>query len=98
MAREWKEGFCRGDFGDEGTSSSHSFPHHNPPFHHTLPLEREREKRADISINTQAANAQRTSEPTASGIGGKIEEVAGKAAGCEGMEREGLERQEKSVK
>jgi hypothetical protein len=39
------------------------------------------------------ANAQNTSEPAQSGVGGKIEEVAGKAAGCEGMEREGLERQ-----
>ncbi|KAE8444713.1 hypothetical protein EG329_014273 [Mollisiaceae sp. DMI_Dod_QoI] len=42
------------------------------------------------------ANQQRTGEPAASGIGGKIEEVAGKAAGCEGMEKEGLERQDKA--
>jgi len=39
------------------------------------------------------ANAQNTSEPAQSDLGGKIEEVAGRAAGCEGMEREGLERQ-----
>jgi len=46
----------------------------------------------------KAANEQRSGEPAASGIGGKIEEAAGKVAGCEGMEKEGLERQEKSVK
>jgi hypothetical protein len=39
------------------------------------------------------ANAQSTSEPAQSGIGGRIEEMAGRAAGCEGMEKEGLERQ-----
>jgi hypothetical protein len=39
------------------------------------------------------ANTQNPSEPAQSGIGGKIEEVAGRAAGCEGMEKEGLERQ-----
>ncbi|KUJ06848.1 uncharacterized protein LY89DRAFT_768765 [Mollisia scopiformis] len=44
----------------------------------------------------KAANQARSGEPAASGIGGKIEEVAGKVAGCEGMEKEGLERQEKA--
>jgi uncharacterized protein YjbJ (UPF0337 family) len=44
----------------------------------------------------QAANSQKTSEPTASRVGGQVEELAGKAAGCEGMEKEGLERQEKA--
>ena len=39
----------------------------------------------------------KTSEPAASGIGGRVEELAGKAAGCEGMEKEGLERQEKAT-
>ncbi|CZR64584.1 uncharacterized protein PAC_14482 [Phialocephala subalpina] len=46
----------------------------------------------------KAANQQRTGEPAASGIGGKIEQVAGQAAGCEGMEKEGLVRQEKAAK
>ena len=45
----------------------------------------------------QAANANKTSEPAASGFGGKIEEMAGKAAGCEGMESEGKERQHKAA-
>ncbi|PMD62449.1 uncharacterized protein K444DRAFT_557505 [Hyaloscypha bicolor E] len=44
----------------------------------------------------KAANAAKASEPAASGIGGRVEELAGKAAGCEGMEKEGLERQEKA--
>lgn len=44
----------------------------------------------------QAANQNRTSEPAASGIGGRVEELAGKAAGCEGMEKEGAERQAKA--
>jgi hypothetical protein len=39
------------------------------------------------------ANAQNSSEPAQSGAAGKIEEVAGRAAGCEGMEKQGLERQ-----
>merc|ERR1712093_736653 len=39
----------------------------------------------------KAANQNRTSEPAASGIGGRVEELAGKAAGCEGMEKEGFE-------
>ncbi len=43
----------------------------------------------------QAARANSKSEPAASGLGGKVEELAGKAAGCEGMEKEGLERQSK---
>jgi hypothetical protein len=38
----------------------------------------------------------KTSEPAASGIGGKVEELAGRAAGCEGMEKDGLKRQEKA--
>lgn len=46
----------------------------------------------------KAASQQRSREPAASEIGGKIEQVAGKAAGCEGMEKEGLERQEKANK
>lgn len=46
----------------------------------------------------KAANQQRSGEPAASGIGGKIEQVAGQAAGCEGMEKEGMERQEKANK
>ncbi|CZT11171.1 uncharacterized protein RCO7_09906 [Rhynchosporium graminicola] len=45
----------------------------------------------------KAANQQRTSEPAASGIGGRVEELAGKAAGCEGMEKEGAERQSKAA-
>ncbi|KAI9053123.1 hypothetical protein LZ554_003390 [Drepanopeziza brunnea f. sp. 'monogermtubi'] len=45
----------------------------------------------------KAANAQKTSEPAASGLGGKVEEMAGKAAGCEGMEKEGALRQEKAL-
>ncbi|KAH6722832.1 hypothetical protein DL95DRAFT_301979 [Leptodontidium sp. 2 PMI_412] len=45
----------------------------------------------------KAANQQRTSEPAASGIGGRVEELAGKAAGCEGMEKEGVERQSKAA-
>merc|ERR1711964_133578 len=43
----------------------------------------------------KAANQNRTSEPAASGIG-RVEELAGKAAGCEGMEKEGAERQAKA--
>lgn len=43
----------------------------------------------------KAANANRP-EPAASGIGGKIEEVAGKATGCVGMEKEGATKQEKA--
>ncbi|PMD35761.1 hypothetical protein L207DRAFT_636967 [Hyaloscypha variabilis F] len=45
----------------------------------------------------KAANQAKNSEPAASGIGGQVEELAGKAAGCEGMEKEGLERQEKAT-
>ncbi|CAG8972197.1 hypothetical protein HYALB_00007339 [Hymenoscyphus albidus] len=41
------------------------------------------------------ANAQRQGEPAPSGLG-KAEEVAGKVAGCEGMEKEGIQRQEKA--
>jgi hypothetical protein len=44
----------------------------------------------------QAANQNRSGEPAPSGIGGKVEELAGKAAGCEGMEEEGKERQAKT--
>ncbi|KAH8787668.1 hypothetical protein BGZ57DRAFT_755196 [Hyaloscypha finlandica] len=52
-------------------------------------------KDAQEGINEmKAANAAKTSQPAASGIGGRVEELAGKAAGCEGMEKEGLERQE----
>jgi hypothetical protein len=47
-------------------------------------------------IVKQTANAAKASESAASGIGGRVEELAGKAAGCEGMEKEGLERQEKA--
>ncbi|KAG0652583.1 hypothetical protein D0Z07_0449 [Hyphodiscus hymeniophilus] len=43
----------------------------------------------------KTANQQKISEPAASGFGGRVEELAGKAAGCEGMEAEGKERQEK---
>jgi len=39
------------------------------------------------------AKQQSDSQPAATGVGGKIEEFAGKAAGCEGMEEEGKERQ-----
>jgi uncharacterized protein YjbJ (UPF0337 family) len=39
------------------------------------------------------ANAQNTSEPAQSGVVGKVEEAVGKAAGCEGMEKEGRKRQ-----
>ncbi|KAK0119477.1 hypothetical protein ONS95_010924 [Cadophora gregata] len=45
----------------------------------------------------KAANQNRTSEPAASGIGGRVEELAGKATGCEGMEKEGAERQAKAA-
>ncbi len=48
-------------------------------------------------FGNQAANQAKNSEPAASGIGGRVEELAGKAAGCEGMEKEGLERQEKAT-
>jgi uncharacterized protein YjbJ (UPF0337 family) len=44
----------------------------------------------------KAASAQKSSEPAASGLGGKVEELAGKAAGCEGMEKEGAERRAKA--
>lgn len=44
--------------------------------------------------NHQAAN-ERRAEPGASAYGGKVEEVAGKAVGCRGMEGEGKVRQEK---
>lgn len=50
---------------------------------------------ADI-FDAQKAGEQRKGEPAASGIGGRAEELAGKAAGCEGMEKEGAERQAKS--
>jgi len=49
-----------------------------------------------IYMCTQAASAQNTKEPAASGIGGKIEQAAGSAVGCEGMEQEGKERQDKA--
>jgi uncharacterized protein YjbJ (UPF0337 family) len=49
-----------------------------------------------LTKHKQSASQNSTSEPAASGIGGKVEELAGKAAGCEGMEKEGLERQAKS--
>ena len=45
----------------------------------------------------QAASEQNKSEPAASGFGGRVEELAGKAAGCEGMENEGKERQMKAL-
>ncbi|KAH7355329.1 hypothetical protein BKA65DRAFT_425492 [Rhexocercosporidium sp. MPI-PUGE-AT-0058] len=45
----------------------------------------------------KAANQQRTSEPAASRIGSRVEELAGKAAGCEGMEKEGVGRQSKAA-
>ncbi|TVY84668.1 hypothetical protein LSUE1_G000930 [Lachnellula suecica] len=45
----------------------------------------------------KSASQNSTSEPAASGIGGKVEELAGKAAGCEGMEKEGAERQAKAA-
>ncbi|PQE10153.1 csbD-like domain-containing protein [Rutstroemia sp. NJR-2017a WRK4] len=45
----------------------------------------------------KAANANKTSEPAPTSIGGKIEELAGKATGCEGMVGEGKERQEKAA-
>ena len=44
-----------------------------------------------ICMCTQAASAQSTKDPAASGIGGKIEQAAGSAVGCEGMEQEGKE-------
>jgi len=44
----------------------------------------------------KAASQQNSSEPTGTGVGGKIEEMAGKVAGCEGMEKEGIVRQEKA--
>lgn len=52
--------------------------------------------KAVLTYYQQAANANRTTEPVASGIGGKAEELAGKATGCEGMEKEGAVRQEKA--
>ncbi|TVY27296.1 hypothetical protein LHYA1_G003370, partial [Lachnellula hyalina] len=44
----------------------------------------------------KSASQNKSSEPAASGIGGKVEELAGKATGCEGMEKEGAERQAKT--
>ncbi len=44
----------------------------------------------------QAANQKRSGEPAPSGIGGKVEELAGKATGCEGVQEEGKERQVKA--
>ncbi|TVY38441.1 hypothetical protein LSUB1_G003458 [Lachnellula subtilissima] len=44
----------------------------------------------------KSASQNKSSEPAASGIGGKVEELAGKATGCEGMEKEGAERQAKA--
>ncbi|KAG9229380.1 hypothetical protein BJ875DRAFT_507979 [Amylocarpus encephaloides] len=41
------------------------------------------------------ANKNKTSKLDDSGIGEKIEQMAGSAAGCEGMEKEGTERQTK---
>jgi len=41
----------------------------------------------------KTASQQNNSTPTQSGLGGKIEEVAGKAVGCDGMAEEGKERQ-----
>ncbi|KAF8861707.1 hypothetical protein BDZ45DRAFT_740169 [Acephala macrosclerotiorum] len=35
----------------------------------------------------KAANQKRSGEPAASGIGGKIEQVVGQAAGCERQEK-----------
>lgn len=43
----------------------------------------------------KAANANKP-EPAASSVGGKIEQMAGSAAGCPGMEEEGKERQDKA--
>jgi len=45
----------------------------------------------------KAASANSSSEPAASSIGGKVEQMAGKAVGCEGMEGEGQVRQEKAL-
>jgi len=44
----------------------------------------------------KAANANNKSEPVASGVGGRIEQMAGSATGCTGMEEEGKERIEKA--
>jgi uncharacterized protein YjbJ (UPF0337 family) len=38
------------------------------------------------------AKAQETSSPTQSSILGKVENLAGKATGCQGMEKEGEAR------
>ncbi|PMD16519.1 hypothetical protein NA56DRAFT_580187 [Hyaloscypha hepaticicola] len=54
-------------------------------------------KDAQEGINEmKAANSAKTSQPAASGLGGRVEELTGKAAGYEGMEKEGFERQEKA--
>ncbi|KAI9741508.1 MAG: hypothetical protein M1818_004314 [Claussenomyces sp. TS43310] len=44
----------------------------------------------------QTANAQKKNDPAPTSLGGRVEEMAGKATGCEGMEAEGKERQEKA--
>jgi hypothetical protein len=49
-----------------------------------------------VLTSAKAANQQRSGEPAPSGILGKAEEVAGRATGCEGMEKEGVQRQEKA--
>lgn len=54
------------------------------------------QEKGTILTTLQEARAQQQGEPAASGIGGKVEEVAGKVAGCEGMEKEGITRQEKA--
>ena len=41
----------------------------------------------------RAAREQSEGEPAKSGVLGGVEEMAGKATGCEGMKEEGKERQ-----
>ncbi|KAI6709620.1 hypothetical protein B2J93_9269 [Marssonina coronariae] len=53
-------------------------------------------KDAEAGIGEMKAASQQRAEPRPSSLEGRVEELVGKAAGCEGMEREGNARQEKS--
>ncbi|PBP23521.1 mismatched base pair and cruciform DNA recognition protein [Diplocarpon rosae] len=53
-------------------------------------------KDTEAGIEEMKAAGQQRAEPAPSSIGGRVEELAGKVAGCEGMEKEGGIRQEKS--
>jgi len=53
-------------------------------------------KASSEGIEEMKAAKNTNSNPAPSGIGGKIEQMAGSATGCSGMEEEGKERQEKA--